>query len=762
MYIINNNLFLKNKSINLKLRIPKIYTIPLDQYGITEGFCTRASNNVEYTEEDYSKAKANMEGIQKAISYAEENDYDIVKLPKGNYSICYFPNNSIIIKNVDFYCENSTLKMMFDSTHFNPYDTKYRTCKNPDCTNYNKSVLFNDDGTCPVCGRNYVYSMNNSAQFVMKIDRSAIGKKIKDLHLIGDLYERTWTDFDKKAIKYDCEAGVEWTYGIHLNGINCVLENIEAEGFMGDGLTSSFSETVSHIAADAFLIDRYLESPGLKYPVYYAECNTIGEIDDNGNDIDFNQDANETISLRSDFYILNTLKIKESGKYVCNVRFYKTRFANLNDHNIYLYFYNKDKIFLNKVETVCYKNNNFPKDSAYVRIVCKNQSKTTSSISIQFQYEITRDCKILNSYSHDNHRGGMSGAGNNYIFDNLKLEHNGLSSNGSPFFPDTTRYQYDQEESYSYMSTFKNCTIDDSFNGLLLGVYNSLIENSTFNNQQYSDILLYGILNSEIKNNTFDGSKVGFFSSEKRMIPKKVRVHDNIFNNANATFDLISDVIIENNNFNGNSNISSNIIRSNNFNKLDTNNNFNISLLECYENIFNDSNVTFSTDVADDIYVKKCQFYNCQTIASKKTNLGFIECTFDKSLIKGFYDINYKINNCYFNNSELLMATYVNITDWSSIKGCIVDNTTFTDSNLTYYYNKESDIPIEFVFNNCIFNNSIGIINKQNYGKAKFTIIFNKCDINISNLNNQNHHKLIFNSCNFKQDLPDKTNVTIN
>lgn len=98
-----------------------VYVIELERWGITEGLPTKP-----YTNNDYFMADANIQGINNALSYAYDNGYTRVVLPRGQYAICY-PRTIQMRSHITFHLNQSTLKVIYDSDNKSPFDTRTGT-----------------------------------------------------------------------------------------------------------------------------------------------------------------------------------------------------------------------------------------------------------------------------------------------------------------------------------------------------------------------------------------------------------------------------------------------------------------------------------------------------------------------------------------------------------------------------------------------------------------------------------------------------------
>src|SRR5690242_20134688 len=93
-----------------------VYIIDLSTWGITQGIPSKP-----YTIDHYTLANNNNSGINNALSWAYQNGYDYVVLPKGSYAICY-PNPIKTQPNMTIDFNFSTLKVIYDSDNRSPFD----------------------------------------------------------------------------------------------------------------------------------------------------------------------------------------------------------------------------------------------------------------------------------------------------------------------------------------------------------------------------------------------------------------------------------------------------------------------------------------------------------------------------------------------------------------------------------------------------------------------------------------------------------------
>src|SRR5688572_18743930 len=95
-----------------------MYLIELSRWNITQGFPGKP-----YTNADYVRANANIQGINNAMQFAKNSGYPGVILPKGFYAICY-PRVIKMLSNLTLDLNGSTLKVIYDSDRKSPFDTR--------------------------------------------------------------------------------------------------------------------------------------------------------------------------------------------------------------------------------------------------------------------------------------------------------------------------------------------------------------------------------------------------------------------------------------------------------------------------------------------------------------------------------------------------------------------------------------------------------------------------------------------------------------
>ena len=771
---INNKIYfphLNKKIIGLNnITNENIYIIPLSEYNITNGYVTRDNKETNYTDNDYTIAMNNVLGIQNAIKYAESNGYDSVVLPKGEYSVCYSQKDDtcIYVGNVNFDAKDSTFKVIFDSNNFNPYDSKYRTCKNPDCVNKNTKVLFNDDGTCPSCGRNYVYDFEK-AIFLISFKKSSKGKKIKNLNLIGDRFERTWRDFDKKSQVFDCEKGQDGTYGIRLWGCNNTLENIYSKGFMGDNITSNNELTFEKWINGSRPILGIYEGDTSETPITFS----LGGLDDNGDEFDNTQDQinNKSMSLRTPYYEINT-KSFEGGiqRLLCYRGSGYTRIARNNHQDFHAYFFDTDYNLINHLIVEPWENFEVPLNAKYIRGALNYQN--SNSYSYYLGYGINYGNKIINCISEEGHRGGLTGGGNDFIFDNIKLLNNANPIDGI-VFPDTTRYGYNQEDSYSNKVTIRNSTIENSFNPILFGVYNGIIDNCVIKGNNGRAITIYENKNMTIKNNEITGS-IGF-ASNSNPIPRNVDIYNNILIDGGIGLNLTDNCNFHDNIVTMDSmgiTVTCKNISNNTFNQTEGTSNLPLNINDYYElygNIFNKILLMriLPWKTSNGAYIiNSCVFNDCPSIEhGSNINIEYKDCELNNSSIKCYNpstddsskQFNVTCIRTKFNDSTIIAARMINIPNTENVYKDVEFNfCEINNSKIGCLSNLSLINPMKIIFNNCTFNYNCTF---KKFQGSTFTFYLNNCIMNLDELITE--YPIILTNCEFKKPIEETEFITI-
>ena len=98
--------------------VKKLYLIELDKWNIKQGLPTKP-----YTDADYIIADTNIQGINNAIQFAYNNGHTSIVLPRGEYALCY-PREIMMISNMTFDLNGSTLKVIYDSDRKSPFDNR--------------------------------------------------------------------------------------------------------------------------------------------------------------------------------------------------------------------------------------------------------------------------------------------------------------------------------------------------------------------------------------------------------------------------------------------------------------------------------------------------------------------------------------------------------------------------------------------------------------------------------------------------------------
>ena len=433
----SNQTYLKLEGIETSSPNQGMYTIELDRWGILPGIPEKP-----YQIEDYQKALGNINGINSALTYAYDQGYSFVILPKDEYAIC-FPTPIQLKSNQTFDCMGATLKVIYDSDNRSPYD--------------------------PDQNRHPSFLEGNAIEFTRGVRNS----HLRGLRLIGDRYERSF--------KYSEERRREGSYGVVFRGdaCYCSVSHCYIAGFMGDQIR--------------FVAEGYIRNGPSG-----VGSQTLGTINPTTGEVISDINSKSVVSA------LISIPTSEKPFFTIGGQGY-SRTTRMNNKRFHVYYY-QDGIYLgrligNKVQAPV----TIPKHATHMRLMYLEESDPKKQFDIFIRYggDCHHNVVEFNELA-DGHRGGIQPGGSYNIIQYNKIRDNGSSDGwlwgGIPTFPDSTRYGINQEDSYGDNTIIRGNHIYGSFHAILVGTYSVFIENNVINNCS-NGIRVYGMEYGSITNN---------------------------------------------------------------------------------------------------------------------------------------------------------------------------------------------------------------------------------------------------------------------
>jgi parallel beta-helix repeat protein len=433
----SNQTYLTLEGIETSSPNQGIYTIELERWGIQTGIPEKP-----YQPKDYQTAMENINGINSALTYAHEQGYSHVILPRGEYAIC-FPTPIQLKSNQTFDCMGATIKVIYDSDNRSPFDTKQ--------------------------DRHPSFLEGNAIEF----NRGVRNSHLRGLKLIGDRYERSF--------QYSEERRREGSYGVVFRGdaCYCSVSHCYIAGFMGDQIR--------------FVAEGYIRTGSNG-----EGSQVLGRIDESTGEVLPDTNANSIVSA------LISIPTRDKPFFTIGGQGY-SRTTRMNNKRFHVYYY-QDGIYLgrligNKVQAPV----TIPKHATHMRLMYLDESDPKKQFDIFIRYggDCHHNVVEFNELA-DGHRGGIQPGGSYNIIQYNKIRDNGSNDGwlwgGIPTFPDSTRYGINQEDSYGDNTIIRGNHIYGSFHAILVGTYSVFIENNVINNCNYG-IRVYGMEYGSITNN---------------------------------------------------------------------------------------------------------------------------------------------------------------------------------------------------------------------------------------------------------------------
>ncbi|MFS0637967.1 right-handed parallel beta-helix repeat-containing protein [Mesobacillus foraminis] len=425
-----------------------MYLIELDRWNIKQGLPSKP-----YTNADYIRADANIQGINNAIQYASANGFTKIVLPRGQYAICY-PREIKMVSGITFDLNGSILKVIYDSDRKSPFDTRTTS--------------------------DYYSFKGNSILF----------ENVTNSHLVGGTIIGCRDD---RSFQNSAEVRMEHTYGVVFQRSTrfSSIKNCIVRDYMGDNITFT-SSAVREVA------------------VFNASLNTLnyltGQVSPSTNTLvtDF---INIPIGAEfSSFQIagfgytrLTALNSKE-----VDIFFYRA-------DNSFIGVLKKRKIYTDisiplgatKIRMLFSKETNATKNL-----------QITLKFGLIPHHNLVEYNEVFNGHRGGITLGGSYNViQHNVVRDNGKGSNSFLD--GKPIFGYTTRYAINQEDSYGDNCVIRNNLIYGSYHGILVGCYSIQIENNHIYDIDAIGINLYSTLYANVKGNTFHNcpNSIGLMTS---------------------------------------------------------------------------------------------------------------------------------------------------------------------------------------------------------------------------------------------------------
>ncbi|SHR97520.1 Uncharacterised protein [Mycobacteroides abscessus subsp. abscessus] len=450
----------------------KTYVIELDKWGIKNGVPTKP-----YTNDHYILANNNITGINNALSWANSNGYNYVMFPRGEYALC-FPNPIYTKDNMTIDFNNSTFRVIYDSSSRSPFDKS----SNP---------FYKFGGNSIVCTTSNTHIIN--------------------LTLIGDRLDRSWNDPKEKSMEFS--SGIVFGSGADNSSVrHCNLSHYMGDAIVtGFGPYSSFDIGMTEIGA--------FDLNGL--PIASSTGKTVRSV----NFINLPTDIKSFTMVGLGYSPTTSIP---SGMY--NVYFYSNNGtflsmkSNIRTRDRVFIPKNAGKIKLSWEGNGTIDDGTLPNNPPYWCLLIKGGLAE----NLLIEYNEVHRC----------HRGGVV-IGTNNVMVRKNYFHNtgepGTSDIDSlPTFTDFTRYALCTEDNVGHNCKF----IDNVFYNTRLAIatrgdYNEIVGNE-FRNCVYG-IILYNLKHCNVQNNYFHFS--GFTCFNYQNLFRDWIINNNIFIGSKVNFE---------------------------------------------------------------------------------------------------------------------------------------------------------------------------------------------------------------------------------
>lgn len=628
------------------------YVIDLDKWGIKKG----SFGKPPYTTDQWTIAYNNLLGFNNALTYAKDNGYNRIVVPKGNYSFCYTnfsgatTSTTMITTSIKLFSNQtldlngSTFEVMYDSINKNPYD-------------------LSPSGTP-------AWKLSGK---LIDMDE-CFNSHITNGTILGEIPNRSFTD---GGTGFESEKGMEQTKAIGINnGAKfCSISYLDVSMFMGDGIRIGNSPT---------------QTTNWNVSGYGNNICSPGYVNSDG-----------TITSMSGAYVSPKYTLIQGEHKVIQMRTNGgyTRIPTIKGNFFEFVFLDTNNAVVSRKKAVYLQTVTVPYNATGLRIQFTNEDVGLSSLTID--YAITKpqasNIHIHHCEIHDNHRGGISGGADYTLIEWNRIYHNGLDSGiGVPLFPDTTRYCINFEDSYCNDLKIRNNLMFSGFNGLLLGAYHIQVTNN-YMSEFSSGVLVYNNAKTLIQSNYFyNAGSVGLMDSvstqRRNIVFRDNWVHGSGMNvqPTGKTHVEISDndLYLETLTIVGDVALSGNRLESITGSKTTAFNFWAVRPTKCTDNTF--SNCIVSVDPYDGSSIASRNTYNSATFRTSKwtNNIEVLNSffantdihqaeTFDKTT-----NVSISFTDCIFQNTTLSMGesftnntTNGNITIFTKLKRCKVKMT---------------------------------------------------------------------------------------
>ena len=723
----NSSNFKQNKAIN------STYYINARVWNIKSGFPTPSNSGARYTVDDYKQARHTAERIQMAVNYAHKRSYKKVIIEKGDYAFCFYKqdgyshrtkgsNSQVIIKDMDFDCNNSRFKFILDSDNANPYGVSYNV-------------------------RGY-----SEVIFALLGD----GPSIHDGEFIGEMVERSYsTDNDRRQ---------EWSNAITLWDNVTNLINADNKQFIPATINARlYNLNMHHFGGDAVCFSSWDSSNNVYTWSAKDAIYTLGTIDKNGT-----QQDSDTNVVSSAFQLSLTEEERaynNSAMLIYSSDYY-SRLGNTNVAGCYIAYYDNVGNFLGKSDFIdYYQPIPFPKDCYTFKIELINQAdyileetKNSSLLTIGWAPRRGGYNILENSIISFCQRGGLFLGGHFNI-----IRNNWFFSTGySPFsqgtgtenaifdykkiqpYIDNTNYCINMEDDPGMGAIIENNRFEYAYNTLLLAGNGFTVRNNKYIHIGQSIITTYWSKNVIFENNIIEGDQKSnlYISTNTAWKENAFYIRNNIGNNVAA---IINEQLplnnfkayIINNKFLA-INTAASIKATFNPASLILSNN---DVVGC--NIYKyakNENIQLQIDNSPTSVFEKCSFTRDSTSWPTLENKTFKDCTFDARTGKpgDYHRINIgegnQFTNCLF--KDVIYGPVTAKTEMSQ-------NITFFDNcifyNLFFGYNIKY---LKVIFRNCrfIYDNYLpltyplgnGKLQSMFYNLVSSYFIFDSCFFDFS------------------------------
>ncbi|RIX52625.1 hypothetical protein D3P08_11420 [Paenibacillus nanensis] len=388
-----------------------------------------------------------MLGINNALKWAVENNFDYIILPKNQYAICY-PNPILIAYNhitLDFH--GSTLKVIYDSDSKSPFDPR------PGATDY----------------FNYPGPYSGTPDGVSIVFRNANHSHVKNAILIGCKADRSFSNA--------AEAKIEWTHGIQLasGSAYCSVSHCTISSYMGDGVNINSTSPAALAGFSLGLTANEID------PVTGALIPSTNQTM-----------VSKLIDLPSTPY--DSMLISGFGY---------TRVTALNQKEVDVIYYNASNGYLSRYSNKkIYTPISIPPDARKFRLLFRNETDAAKNMQFTIQYGLSPHHNTIEfNEIYNTHRGGILLGGNyNIIRNNSIHDGNGLLDR-KPLFPSTTRYGINQEDAYGDHSIVRDNLLYNLNHGILLGCWSADVYNNLFYNLTGNAVNLYVVQSVTVRQN---------------------------------------------------------------------------------------------------------------------------------------------------------------------------------------------------------------------------------------------------------------------